>query len=305
MTILPMINAPICSLPDPSRRMQELWGSQEEHNGDRGPYSHDVTPFFDNNTAAGWVKAAMKLHNPILLCIVYCCQQADARACGRTPMHGGRSFLPLPDILPPPAEDMIKDFRQESSDDGDSCRAQFQEASRQWKQACNSVNGRFKRVLLGRGDALKSSETALLVPLAITSQTLLLMRIQLGYMSMITFWILPLQAHWPVGSVQAAAQVQMSHCEDGMHWVDSYSRICVAGGNLSDTLKGGQTGDNLDLFGEVLGHFLVFCVFYYYIIHIHAWKAVFRVHDVGINRWDICFWERDGGSNRTLCVAII
>jgi len=29
-------------------------------------------------------------------------------------------------------------------------------------------------------------------------------------------------------------------------------------------------GDNLEFFSEVLGLFLVFCLFYYYIIHIHA-----------------------------------
>ena len=42
-------------------------------------------------------------------------------------------------------------------------------------------------------------------------------------------------------------------------------------------------GDNLELFGEVLGLFLVFCLFHYYIIHIHASRAELRVHDVGIN----------------------
>ena len=42
------------------------------------------------------------------------------------------------------------------------------------------------------------------------------------------------------------------------------------GGYFSATLEGGRMGDNLEFFGEVLGLFLVFCLFYYYIIHIHA-----------------------------------
>jgi len=42
-------------------------------------------------------------------------------------------------------------------------------------------------------------------------------------------------------------------------------------------------GDILEFFGEVLGLFLVFCLFYYYIIQIHTWRAVLRVHEVGID----------------------
>jgi len=42
------------------------------------------------------------------------------------------------------------------------------------------------------------------------------------------------------------------------------------GGDFSGTLEGGQMGDNLEFFGEVLGFFVLFCLFYYYIIHIHA-----------------------------------
>jgi len=55
-----------------------------------------------------------------------------------------------------------------------------------------------------------------------------------------------------------------------MHWLDGCSRICIVGGYFSGTLEGGWMGDNLEFFGEVLGLFLVFCLFYYYIIHIHA-----------------------------------
>jgi hypothetical protein len=42
-------------------------------------------------------------------------------------------------------------------------------------------------------------------------------------------------------------------------------------------------GDNLDFFGELLGFCLMLCVFYYYIIHILAWRAVLRVFDRGMN----------------------
>jgi len=55
-----------------------------------------------------------------------------------------------------------------------------------------------------------------------------------------------------------------------MHWLDGSSRIWVVGGNFSGTVEGGWMGDNLEFFGKVLGIFLVFCLFYYYIIHIHT-----------------------------------
>jgi len=42
------------------------------------------------------------------------------------------------------------------------------------------------------------------------------------------------------------------------------------GGYLSGTLEGGRMGDNSEFFSEVLVLFLVFCLFHYYIIHIHA-----------------------------------
>jgi hypothetical protein len=34
-------------------------------------------------------------------------------------MHGGRSSLTQDNILPPPTEEIINDFRQESDDDGE------------------------------------------------------------------------------------------------------------------------------------------------------------------------------------------
>jgi len=55
-----------------------------------------------------------------------------------------------------------------------------------------------------------------------------------------------------------------------MNWLDGCSIICIAGGYFSGTLEGGQMGDNLEFLSEVLGDFLVFCLFYYYISHIYA-----------------------------------
>jgi len=42
------------------------------------------------------------------------------------------------------------------------------------------------------------------------------------------------------------------------------------GGYFSGTLEGRRMCESLEFVGEVLGFFLVFCLFYYYIIHIHA-----------------------------------
>jgi hypothetical protein len=55
-----------------------------------------------------------------------------------------------------------------------------------------------------------------------------------------------------------------------MNWLNSFSRICFVGGHFSGTLEGGRMGDNWELFGEVLGLFFEFHLFYYYILHIHA-----------------------------------
>jgi len=61
----------------------------------------------------------MKLCNPMLFCVVYRCQRADVRAGAQTPMHGGRSYLSLDNLLAPPAKDMIDNIGEESHDDGE------------------------------------------------------------------------------------------------------------------------------------------------------------------------------------------
>jgi len=47
-----------------------------------------------------------------------------------------------------------------------------------------------------------------------------------------------------------------------MYWLDRCSRSRIIGGYISGTLEGGQMGDDLSLFGEVLGIILVDCLFY-------------------------------------------
>jgi hypothetical protein len=61
---------------------------------------------------------ALKLNNPTLFCVIYRGQSADGTDGAKTPMRGGRSCLPLDNILPPPAEDMIDDIGEELDDDG-------------------------------------------------------------------------------------------------------------------------------------------------------------------------------------------
>jgi len=62
--------------------------------------------------------AATKVSNPRLCCVVYGGQPADGTDGAQTPMRGDRSYLPLDDILPPPAENMIDDTGEESDDNG-------------------------------------------------------------------------------------------------------------------------------------------------------------------------------------------
>jgi hypothetical protein len=45
-TILLISNAAIPGLPDSSWKIKELWGRQDECNGDSGPYGCNVTPMF-------------------------------------------------------------------------------------------------------------------------------------------------------------------------------------------------------------------------------------------------------------------
>jgi hypothetical protein len=55
-----------------------------------------------------------------------------------------------------------------------------------------------------------------------------------------------------------------------MYWLDGGVRICIVSGYFYGTLEGGRTGDNLEIFRQIFGLFLVFYLIYYFIIHIHA-----------------------------------
>jgi len=121
-TILSIVNAGITDLPDPSRNIRDLYGWLQEPNRNGGPYARMGTPIFDTNTAAGWVQTVIKLSNPTLFCIISHGQQADGTAGAQTPMCSGRSYLPLHDIVPPPAKDMIDDIGEELDDDGETWR---------------------------------------------------------------------------------------------------------------------------------------------------------------------------------------
>jgi hypothetical protein len=55
-----------------------------------------------------------------------------------------------------------------------------------------------------------------------------------------------------------------------MHWWHCGASICIVGGHFSGTLEGGWMGDNLELFGKVLGFFLVNLFIYKYYSHNHS-----------------------------------
>jgi hypothetical protein len=118
MTILSIVNTAIANLPDTSWKIRQLSGCLDNPNEDGGPYTRDVTPIVDNNTAAGWVKPDMKLWNPTHFCIVHHGQQANSTDGAQAPMLGGHSYHLPDDILVPPAKDMIDNIGEESDGDG-------------------------------------------------------------------------------------------------------------------------------------------------------------------------------------------
>jgi len=61
----------------------------------------------------------MELNNPGHFCVIYHGQQVDSTPGAQTPMHGGRNYPPLDDILPPPAEDMIDNTGEKSDNDAE------------------------------------------------------------------------------------------------------------------------------------------------------------------------------------------
>ena len=112
-TILSIVNATIAGLPDRSGTIPELWGCRQVPNGDGCPQARNVTPIFVNNTSAGWVQVVMKLINPTHFYVVYHGQHANGTSGAQMRMLGGHSYLPLDEILPPPAENMIDNIKEE------------------------------------------------------------------------------------------------------------------------------------------------------------------------------------------------
>jgi len=119
-TVLLIVNTAIGSLPDPSWKIRELWGCQEERYEDGGPHARNVTPIVDSNTAARWVKASIKIHNLMLCSVVYRGQQADGTSGAQTSLGGGHSYRYLDDNLSPPAEHMMDNMGEESHDDAET-----------------------------------------------------------------------------------------------------------------------------------------------------------------------------------------
>jgi hypothetical protein len=116
--MLSIVNCAIDSLPDPSRMISELWGCQEERNRECGGHACNVAPICDNSTSAQWAMLATPWSNPIHFCFIYHSEQANGTAGAQIAMHGGRSNLPLDDILSPPAKDTIEDNGVKLDDDG-------------------------------------------------------------------------------------------------------------------------------------------------------------------------------------------
>jgi len=100
------------------------------------------------------------------------------------------------------------------------CGAQIQQNPHRPKQATKSLNGNTESCFTDTSYTLKSTDTVLFVFLLIRTKAMMLMRIWLGYASTIKLEIQPLQDFWAKGSMQGAAQVQISLCENWMHCLD-------------------------------------------------------------------------------------
>jgi len=87
--ILSISNAVITSVPDTSQNILELLGCWEEPNGNYGSQAQNGTPTCDNNTAGRRVKEAIRLNNPMLLCIVHRSPHNDCTPGAQTSMHCG------------------------------------------------------------------------------------------------------------------------------------------------------------------------------------------------------------------------
>ena len=122
MTILSIGNSTITSLPVHCQKIRDGRGFWEESNGDGGQHTWNNTPTININTAAGWAKAGWELNNTELFSVVHLGQQAHSTSDAQRPTHSACSYLPLDDILPPPAEDMIYEIWEELDDHAETWR---------------------------------------------------------------------------------------------------------------------------------------------------------------------------------------
>jgi hypothetical protein len=185
-TILLIMNVAIAHLPDRSRKIRQLWGCLEQRNGECSLYAHTVSTIVANNTAAGWVQAAIELSNPMLFCVMYHGQHADGTDGAQTLMRGGLSDLPLDEILPPSAEDMIDIIGDESDDDGET-RRPYPRDFLTTTIGFGKFEWTLQKWIIRKQRYIEVIRNMLLVSWPITSKLLLLMRIWLLNSGTITF----------------------------------------------------------------------------------------------------------------------
>jgi len=206
----------------------------------------------------------MELYNPTLLCVVHCGKQADGTSGAHRPLRGGHSYLPLNDILPSQAEDMIDNIRVESDDDAETWGPNPR-CIRTKKTRIQKIERVIQWRIVRHQRYLQVIKTVPMVSLPILSKVFLPMRMWPGYTTTIATWIFLMCILWPLGCVEAAAQLQMNVCEDGMHWLDVCARISIVDGYFSGTLEGGWMGDKLELFWRGFGS--LFCVLLILLLH--------------------------------------
>jgi len=150
------MNAAIAGLRNPSRKVWDLWGCWEEPDTECGLHSCNVTPVFNNNTAARWVKVAMKFNNQFLSASFIMANKLMAHLVPRhLCVEAAAAFLWMISCN--------LRLRISSTIPGRNgmmmlgCGAWIQEASWQRKQASKRLNDSFNGRLLDSSDTLKSS----------------------------------------------------------------------------------------------------------------------------------------------------
>jgi len=246
----------------------------------------------------------MKSNNPMLLCVIYCSRQAYGESGAQMPMCGGHSYLPVDEILTPPAKDIIEVMREESYD-----YAETQWPNRWLFLTMQTGSQKFERNIQRR--ICREQEN--------------LEVIQSRALGLFPYYkqsvvadenVVRLRQHDHIVNPPAAGSLTTGKRTGRHRGADSslWGWNALAGRLFKDlqcgwiffTLFGGWTdGWLFAVFGQVLGLCFVFCILNYYIGHIHQWRAVLTVHDVGINHRVECFRAMHTGSHRTQCMAIM